>query len=409
MTSPKSLLATAIIAALVAIGPLSTDMYLPAFPVLMQSFNADINQVQHTLSIFLIGFALAQLIYGPLSDRFGRKPVLMGGLLLFLLSSVAIVFAESIATLSTLRLFQAIGGSAGPVLGRAMVRDIHGPKDSARLLSYISTAMAVAPAAAPILGGYLTVWFGWQSIFLFLAAYGVVGVMLLGMSIPETAPPGSHHIISVSNLIKNYTTLLKHRTWRWYTLSCSFVFAGLFSFLSGSSFVIIDFLGYKEEQYGLFFALVVAGFMAGTLIAGRLVRSIGINRLMGYGSLVAVTGGMTMAALAIAEVHHVAAIVVPQMIYMMGVGIVMPQAMAGALAPFPHMAGTASAFLGFIQMSFAAVIGVLVGHYHDGSPLSMALSIALMGILTLVSFLRLSRASSDEDDGDNEIGQTETV
>ncbi|TVO71197.1 Bcr/CflA family multidrug efflux MFS transporter [Sedimenticola selenatireducens] len=409
MTSPKSLLATAIIASLVAIGPLSTDMYLPAFPVLMQSFNADINQVQHTLSIFLIGFALAQLIYGPLSDRFGRKPVLMGGLLLFLLSSVAIVFAESIATLSTLRLFQAIGGSAGPVLGRAMVRDIHGPKDSARLLSYISTAMAVAPAAAPILGGYLTVWFGWQSIFLFLAAYGVVGVMLLGMSIPETAPPGSHHIISVSNLIKNYTTLLKHRTWRWYTLSCSFVFAGLFSFLSGSSFVIIDFLGYKEEQYGLFFALVVAGFMIGTLIAGRLVRSIGINRLMGYGSLVAVTGGVTMAALAIAEVHHVAAIVVPQMIYMMGVGIVMPQSMAGALAPFPHMAGTASAFLGFIQMSFAAVIGVLVGHYHDGSPLSMALSIALMGILTLVSFLRLSRASSDEDDDDNEIGQTETV
>jgi DHA1 family bicyclomycin/chloramphenicol resistance-like MFS transporter len=409
MTSPKSLFATAIIASLVAIGPLSTDMYLPAFPALMQSFNADINQVQHTLSIFLIGFALAQLIYGPLSDRFGRKPVLMGGMLLFLISSLAIVFAESIATLSTLRLFQAIGGSAGPVLGRAMVRDIHGPKDSARLLSYISTAMAVAPAAAPIIGGYLTVWFGWQSIFLFLAAYGVVGVMILGMSIPETAPPGSHHIISISNLIKNYTLLLKHRTWRWYTLSCSFVFAGLFSFLSGSAFVIIDFLGYKEEQYGLFFALVVAGFMTGTLIAGRLVRSIGINRLIGYGSVVAATGGIIMATLAITEVHHVAAIVVPQMIYMIGVGIVMPQSMAGALGPFPHMAGTASAFLGFIQMSFAAAIGVLVGHYHDGSPLSMALSIALMGVLTLVSFLRLSRASSDEDDGNDEIGQTETV
>lgn len=405
MTSPKSLLATAIIASLVAIGPLSTDMYLPAFPVLMQSFNADINQVQHTLSIFLIGFALAQLIYGPLSDRFGRKPVLIGGLLLFLLSSLAIAFAESISTLSTLRLLQAIGGSAGPVLGRAMVRDIHGPKDSARLLSYIGTAMAVAPAAAPILGGYLTVWFGWQSIFLFLAAYSIVGVMLLGMSIPETAPPGSHHIISISNLIKNYTILLKHPTWRWYTLSCSFVFAGLFSFLSGSSFVIIQFLGYKEEQYGLFFALVVAGFMTGTLIAGRLVRGIGINRLMGYGSLVAATGGITMAALAVAEVHHVAAIVIPQMIYMVGVGIVMPQAMAGALAPFPLMAGTASALLGFVQMSFSAGIGVLVGRYHDGSPLSMALAIALMGILTLVSFLRLNRASSDDD----EVGQTETV
>ncbi|MCW8890914.1 MAG: multidrug effflux MFS transporter [Sedimenticola sp.] len=407
MISPKSLLTTAIIASLVAVGPLSTDMYLPAFPVLMQSFDADINQVQHTLSIFLIGFALAQLIYGPLSDRFGRKPVLLGGLLLFLASSLAIVFAESITTLSTLRLFQAIGGSAGPVLGRAMVRDIHGPKDSARLLSYIGTAMAVAPAAAPILGGYMTVWFGWQSIFMFLAAYGVIGVILLATQVPETAPPGSHHIMTARHLLKNYALLLKHQTWRWYTLSCSFVFAGLFSFLSGSSFVIIDFLGFKEEQYGLFFALVVAGFMTGTLIAGRLVRSLGINRLMGYGSITAAIGGLSMAALAVAEVHHVAAIVVPQMIYMVGVGIVMPQSMAGALAPFPQMAGTSSALLGFIQMSFAAVIGILVGHYHDGSPLSMALSIALMGILTFISFLQLIKSSNNQDD--DELDQTDTA
>lgn len=398
MVSTKSLYATAIIASLVAIGPLSTDMYLPAFPELMKFFSADINQVQHTLSIFLIGFALAQLIYGPLSDRFGRKPVLMGGLLLFLFSSLAIVFVESITALSSLRLLQAIGGSAGPVLGRAMVRDIHGPRESARLLSYIGTAMAVAPAAAPIIGGYMTVWFGWQSIFLFLAVYGVIGVLLLGLRIPETAPPGSHHIMSLSNLIRNYTTLLKHPTWRWYTLACSFVFAGLFSFLSGSSFVIIDFLGFREEQFGLFFALVVAGFMTGTIIAGRLARRIGINRLVGYGSVTAAIGGVLMAALALAGVHHVAAIIVPQMIYMMGVGIVMPQSMAGALAPFPQMAGTSSALLGFIQMSFAALVGVLVGHYHDGSPLSMALSIALMGLLTLVSFLRLNATGDIAED-----------
>lgn len=404
MISPKSLFATAIIASLVAVGPLSTDMYLPAFPVLMESFNADINQVQHTLSIFLIGFALAQLIYGPLSDRFGRKPVLIAGLLLFLLSSLAIVFAESITSFSSLRLLQAIGGSAGPVLGRAMVRDIHGPRDSARLLSYMGTAMAVAPAAAPIIGGYMTVWFGWQSIFLFLAAYGVAGVMLLGMRIPETAPPGSHHIMSVGNLLKNYGILLKHPTWRWYTLTCSFVFAGLFSFLSGSPFVIIDFLGFKEEQFGLFFALVVAGFMTGTLIGGRLARRAGINRLVGYGSFIAATGGISMLLLALAEVHHIAAIVLPQMLYMIGVGIVMPQSMAGALAPFPHMAGTASALLGFIQMSVAAGVGILVGHYHDGSPRSMAFSIALMGTLTLISFLRLRRVDHKEEDDDEDDG-----
>lgn len=402
MISPKSLLATAIIASLVAIGPLSTDMYLPAFPMLMQSFDADIDQVQHTLSIFLIGFALAQLLYGPLSDRFGRKPVLMAGLLLFLLSSLAILFADSIATLSLLRLLQAIGGSAGPVLGRAMVRDIHGPRESARVLSHIGTAMAVAPAAAPIVGGYLAVWFGWQSIFLFLAVYGAIGVTLLGMRIPETAPPGSHHVINPGNLVKNYGILLKHPTWRWYTLTCSFVFGGLFSFLSGSAFVIIEFLGYKEEQFGLFFALVVGGFMIGTQIGGRLVRRLGIDRLLGYGSIIAATGGITMLVLALAGVHHVAAVVLPQMFYMIGVGIVMPQSMAGALAPFPRMAGTASALLGFVQMSTAAGVGVLVGHYHDGSPLSMSLSIALMGVLTLVSFLRLRRIDHREAVNDDE-------
>jgi len=190
MTSPKSLLATAIIASLVAIGPLSTDMYLPAFPALMKAFNAEINQVQSTLSTFLVGFALAQLIYGPLSDRFGRKPVMLGGFLLFLFSSVAIVFADSIETLIWLRLFQAIGGSVGPVLGRAIVRDIHGPTEAARQLAYISTAMALAPAVAPILGGYLTIWYGWTSTFMFLAAYALIAIVLLGFKIPETAPPG---------------------------------------------------------------------------------------------------------------------------------------------------------------------------------------------------------------------------
>jgi len=163
MTSTKTIFATSIIAALVAIGPLSTDMYLPAFPALMKAFDADISQVQYTLSTFLVGFALAQLFYGPLSDRFGRKPVLIGGMLLFIFSSIAIAFAGTIETLAWLRLLQAVGGSVGPVLGRAIVRDIHGPTEAARQFAFISTAMALAPAVAPILGGYLTIWFGWAS------------------------------------------------------------------------------------------------------------------------------------------------------------------------------------------------------------------------------------------------------
>jgi len=389
MNSTKSVFTTAIIAALVAIGPLSTDMYLPAFPTLMQAFDTQINLVQYTLSVFLIGFALAQLIYRPFSDRFGRKPVLLAGMLLFFLSSIAIVFAETIETLIVLRFFQAVGGSAGPVLGRAMVRDIHGPTESAKQLAYIGTAMALAPAIAPIMGGYFTIWWGWESTFIFLAFYALVAIYLLTRHIPETAPPGSHHLLSVKSLLQNYLKLLKHPTWPWYTMSCAFVFSGLFSFLSGSSFVIIDFLGYKEEQFGLFFAIIVVGYMSGALGGSRLVGAYGIDRVIGWGALLAALSGSIMAILAMLEIYHITAIIIPHTFYMVAVGLVLPQSMAGALAPFPQMAGTSSAFLGFIQMSGAAIIGIIVGHSHDGTPRWMSISIALMGIFTLLSYFKL--------------------
>lgn len=219
MLSPKSIATTTLIAALVALGPLSTDMYLPAFPELVRVFSSSIDGIQGTLSAFLIGFALAQLVYDPLSDRYGRKPVLLGGLILSLISSLAITFAESIETLTLLRVLQAFGGSAGPVLGRAMVRDIHGPRDSARLLSYIGTAMALAPAVAPILGGYMTVGLGWESIFLFLAAYALLGIVVLVFQIPETAPEDRQRHLSIQSLLGNYGQLLRHHSWRWYTLA----------------------------------------------------------------------------------------------------------------------------------------------------------------------------------------------
>lgn len=393
MLDPKSLKTTAIIAGLVALGPLATDMYLPAFPQLMRDFGTGMDQVQQTLSLFLIGFALAQLIYGPLADRYGRKPVLLGGLLLFFFSSIGAAYADSIASLSLLRLLQALGGSAGPVLGRAMIRDIHGPTESARLLSYIGTAMALAPAIAPILGGYMTSWLGWASIFLFLSVYAAIGIGLLVLRLPETLLVTGSHLVSPRRLLHNYALLLRHSRWRWYTLCCGFVFAGLFSFLSGSPFVIIDFFGYPEEDYGLFFTLIVFGYMAGTLIAGRMVRQVGIDRLLRAGALLAACGGGLMALLALGQVHSVWAVILPHMLYMVGTGIVMPQAMAGALAPFPEIAGTSSALLGFIQMTLAAVVGVMVGQYHDGTPLSMALAIGLMGLLTLGSFLALQRSS----------------
>jgi len=380
-------------------------MYLPAFPVLIKYFDTSIDQVQFTLSIFLIGFAVAQLIYGPLSDRFGRKPVLMAGIILFFISSAGIIFVEEIEMLIILRFFQALGGSAGPVLGRAMVRDIYDPKDAAKQLAYIGTAMALAPAVAPIIGGYLTVWWGWESTFIFLTIYAIAVILMILIYIPETAPPGSHHVLSMNNLLTNYASLLKHSTWPWYTFTCSFVFSGLFSFLSGSSFVIIDFLGFGAERFGLFFAIIVIGYMIGAMSGAKLLHKHDIDTIIGWGALLACVAGSVMAILASLEIYHINAIIIPQFFYMMAVGFVMPQTMAGALGPFAHMAGTASAFLGFIQMSLAAFVGVMVGQFHDGTPLSMSLSIALMGILTLISNQKLKIAQNAQAMAESEVSR----
>ncbi len=398
MINPTSLACTLSIAALVALGPMSTDMYLPALPRLASEFSTDAGQVQLTLSLFLAGFAIAQIVYGPLSDRLGRKPVLIGGLLLFIGASIACALAVNIEMLIAARFLQALGGSAGPVLGRAMVRDIHGPGDSARVLSHIGSAMALAPAFAPILGGYMSVYLGWASIFWFLAAIGVFGAGLLWFAIGETAPEEHRHPKPVKVMLADYASLLRDGGYVGYTLTCTLAYAGLFAFLSGSSFVIIEYFGVSEQHFGLLFMLVVAGYISGTLTGGRLSRRFDFHRLVLIGSVVLLLAGAVMLAIALNQPRQVMSIVAPMMLFMFGVGLVMPQSMAGALANYPHMAGSASGLLGFIQMSFAGLVGVYVGHGYDGTPVAMALAIAVAGFASLLVYLLLLRSRAPRHD-----------
>jgi DHA1 family bicyclomycin/chloramphenicol resistance-like MFS transporter len=376
---------------MVALGPLSTDMYLPSLPGLTEVFSASAGRVQLTLSLFLAGFAFAQIIYGPLSDRFGRKPVLFCGLLLFVLASIACALAVNIEVLILARFLQALGGSAGPVLGRAMVRDIHGPAESARVLSHIGSAMALAPAFAPILGGYMGVYLGWESIFWFLAAVGMFAATLLYFGIGETAPEQFRHPRSVASIVADYGRLLADPVYLGYTLTCTLAYAGLFAYLSGSSFVIIEYFGVKQEHFGLLFILVVAGYIAGTLLGARLSRRFEFHRLVAAGSMLLSISGAAMLAVALNQPDHVMSIVSPMMLFMLGVGLVMPQSMAGALANYAHIAGSASGLLGFIQMTVSGLVGVAVGHSYDGSPVGMALAIASTGLLSLLVYLLLLR------------------
>lgn len=394
MFAATSLATILVLASVVALGPLSTDMYLPALPRLTTELNASVDQVQITLSIFFAGFAVAQLIYGPLADRFGRKPVLLTGLVVFSLASFGCAMATTIEELIAYRFLQALGACGGPVLGRTMVRDIYGPTESAKVLSMMGTIMALAPAVAPIIGGYMLLIWNWNALFIFLGTYGVITVLLIGFKVNESLHPDNVSSLRPAQIASNYATLFKSPVFLGYTLCCSFTFSGLFSFLSGSSFVLIDFFGVPEAAYGFYFTAVVLGYMAGTQIGQRVGPRLGISRMLMLGTLLAVVSGGAMAVASWLELHHVYWVIGCQMFFMMAVGIVMPQAMAGAMGPFPKMAGTASALLGFTQSTIAAIVGLIVGHAHDGTPTVMASSIALMGFLALLSYLFIIRPSN---------------
>ncbi|MGH6960163.1 MAG: multidrug effflux MFS transporter, partial [Dongiaceae bacterium] len=295
MRRPDSLAVTALLTALVALGPISTDLYLPSLPGLARAFGVDMPAVQLTLSVFLVGLATAQLIYGPLSDRFGRRPVLLFGLVLYVAASIVCMLAPSIPVLIGARFAQAVGACVGPVLGRAIVRDVYGRDGAARVLAYMSAAMALAPALGPILGGFLEVWFGWRANFLALVVYGSAGMILALALLPETNRTPDVQAAHPLRILAGYRGLIGHRVYVGYVPCCAFAYSGIFAFISGSSFVLMDVVGLGPDAYGFCFAAVVVGYIIGTLLAGRLSRRLGIDRLIAAGAGISLAGGLLLA------------------------------------------------------------------------------------------------------------------
>jgi DHA1 family bicyclomycin/chloramphenicol resistance-like MFS transporter len=379
---------------LVALGPLSTDLYLPALPTLTQVFATDVARVQLTLSVFLAGFAVAQLFYGPLSDRYGRRPVLLFGLALYLVSSLACMLATSIDALILARFFQALGACVGPVLGRAIVRDVYGPLQAARVLAYISGAMAIAPMIGPFLGGWLTVWFGWRTNFAALTLFSAVQVTATFLLLGESNAHRDPEATQPRRILGNFRALLAARRYLGYLLCFSFGYAALFSFISGSSFVLIELHGLSPQAFGASFGFVVTGYITGTMISGKLTLKLGPPRLVLMGALLGTAAGTLMAILALAG-GGVWAVLLPMFVYMVATGLVMPNAIAGALVPYPKMAGAASALMGFVQMSLAAAVGIAVGHAWNGTAIPMTAAIALCGWAVLASYFFLVRSAGD--------------
>jgi DHA1 family bicyclomycin/chloramphenicol resistance-like MFS transporter len=386
MTAPTTAIAV-LITTLVALGPLSTDFYLPALPAITQALATDVASTQLTLSVFLAGFGVGQLAYGPLSDRFGRRPVLLVGLVIYVLASVVCALAPAIEALIVARFLQALGACAGPVLGRAIVRDLYGPHDSARILSYMGAAMALAPLVGPVLGGTLTVWFGWRATFVFLTLFSLAQSVLVWRMLDETNAHRDPGATRPGQILGNFKALMADRMYRGVLLCNACTYAGLFSFISGSPFVFINIFGFSPQAMGLAFGVMVSGYIVGTTISGRLSRRFGAPRLLFAGAVLGALAGVTMLALALAGWEHPVSVMGPMVFFSCSLGLVMPNATAMGLAPYPKMAGAAASLMGFVQMSLSAVVGTLVGHSLGGSVLPMVLGIVGGGIGCLLSYL----------------------
>lgn len=369
-----------------ALLPASTDLFLASLPGIRAYFGVSVSQAQLTLSVFLAGFAISQLVYGPLSDRFGRRPVLLAGVIIYVAATVVCVGAQSMQGLIAARFFQAVGACSGAVIGRAIIRDAYGATGSARMLGYITAGTAATPVFGPMIGSLLTVSFGWRANFVLLALVSAALLVAVALRLPESNLERDPHATAPRHLLANYAAILRNRQFVGYALCVAFSYAGIFSYISGSSFVLIDVLGVPPQYFGFLFGGAVICYIASNILIGKLVQRTGVDRLIGIGTTLAVIGASVMAALAYARVQTVAAVLLPMMLVLFATGFTMPGSTAGAIGPFSRMAGAASSLVGFTQMGVGALAGFLVGRLHDGTTWPMAASICVTSWLLLASF-----------------------
>jgi len=379
MLRPGTFALTALLAALTAIGPLTTDMYLPSLPDIAHKLGASTAQVQLTISSYLIGFALGQIVYGPVSDRHGRKPVLIAAVALYSVATLVCALSTSIEMLIVARFVQALGGSGGIVLVRAIVRDLYSGARAGRELSLIGAVMALAPVFAPLAGGVLQTASGWRSVFVVLFCAGLAGAVIVWPLMPETLKQRAAEPLSLRSMLDTYRAVARNPAYLAYLGLASTSFAGLFSWISGSSFVLQYLYGLTPFQFGAAFAVGSLGYMIGTSYAVRLVMRLGIDRVLGIGCAAMAAGGLGMVGSIAFGLTSAASVVVPMAVYLGGMGMVLPQSLAGAMTPFPERAGAASALLGFVQQTASALCGALVGMLLGRSAWPLVIAVAAMG------------------------------
>jgi DHA1 family bicyclomycin/chloramphenicol resistance-like MFS transporter len=369
---------------LTGLGPLSMDMYLASLPAIGHVLGAPASQVQLTISFYLIGFAVAQVFHGPLSDRHGRRPVLIATLGLYLIASLACALAFSIDTLIAARFIQAVGGSGATVLARAVVRDMFEGVRVGRELSRMAAIMALAPLIAPLVGGVLQTAFGWRSNFVALLCFGAAAWIMVWLLLPETLRQRAPEPVSLVSILRSYRRFLGEPMFIVHVGIAMCCMCGLFAWISSSAFVLQDIYGYSALAFGISFALASGGYLAGTTFAARFVARWGSGRLMGLGCAAMALSGVILVLLLTVGSPHAKGLVAAVCVYLFGMGMSLPQSQAGALLPFPDRAGAASSLMGFVTLTTSATVGAIIGRMLGASAWPLAIAVLIAGGLSFV-------------------------
>jgi DHA1 family bicyclomycin/chloramphenicol resistance-like MFS transporter len=369
---------------LIALTALGMDMFLPALPEIGREMLAPPGAAQLAVTTYLAGLAAGQLAWGPVSDRWGRRPALGAGLALFLASSLACAAADTIEAIATLRFFQGAGMSSGPVIARSIVRDLYAREQAARLLGRMTAVFGLVPVFAPLAGAQVLALGGWRAVF---GAYAAVAALLLAavlLRVPETVP-ATRASIAPARLAAGFARLLADARFTAPLVTALCAQMAIIAFVSNSALVAVHALALTPAQFSLLFSAIMLGQVSGGYGASRLVPRLGVATLVRWGARLAAGAGLLLAALALAGIAHWAAIGIPMLAFILGCAFVVPNATAAALAPFPAIAGSASSLLGVLPFGFGALVSVALGAAFTGTAVPMACAIAVFGTAALAA------------------------
>ena len=362
-------------------GPVAIDLFLPAIPIIAESFHISTVSVELSLTAIFAGNALGQLVYGPLSDRFGRKPIILSAMLIYFISAIGSGFASNIETLIVWRFIQGLIMASGRILANAVARDLYNEERLTKLITLIMFVSIFSSIGSAPFGGYLSEKYSWQTIFWFMSFYAVGTFLIFLFFFKETIPAKDYKALNINDLINNFSMVISNRQFYLNVICGGFALGGIVAYLNSSSGVLIKGFGLSPFIFGLTFSAVIASQAAATLIAGKLIDHVDRNRLMKFSSLIVACAGVTMFVLSINNVNHAAAVTVPMIVFAMGFAILWPQTVSACLDPFPMNAGTASTLQGFIQNSMATLVSAILSIFSGSLAIPMSTAIAGSGIL----------------------------